>query len=77
MRSYKELKEEMKQVLNNSFVINENDVLRYLKAMDEEMVFSYIDTLEETSKVYNKENTAKRIVDYLIKYNNMKINNKL
>ncbi|MDD6401204.1 MAG: hypothetical protein PUG10_06305 [Lachnospiraceae bacterium] len=77
MRSYKELKEEMKQVLNSSFVINENDVLRYLKAMDEEMVFSYIDTLEETSKVYNKENTAKRIVDYLIKYNNMKINNKL
>jgi hypothetical protein len=71
MSSFGKLKEEMKLVINKQFAIKENDVFRYLKAMDEEMVFSYIDSLEETSEFYNKEVTAKRIVEYLMKYNNL------
>lgn len=63
------LKEDITRVLNEEFVVEEANVLRYLKAMDEEMVYCYMDSLSETGDKYNKTDTSKKIVDYLLKYN--------
>lgn len=63
--SLSELDEALERIDNNSVIFDSNDVKRYLYAIQKEMVYSYVDSLDEAYKDYNKCDTVERIVNYL------------
>lgn len=54
------------KIIDNGFnQYGEDEIKRYLFAIQKEMIYSYVDSLEETYKEYNKKESAKKIVEYL------------
>ena len=51
----------LSDIVDNKVNVSDKEIYRYLKALDNSMVFSYLDSLEETFRLYSKEGTAKKI----------------
>lgn len=63
--SAKQAESVIKDILDKGLNITDNDVYAYLKAMENNMIYCYVDSLSETSDYYDKNVTAKQIVDFL------------
>ena len=59
----------IKSLLNNSLVLNNDDLIKYFKAINDNLLFGYIDSLNEAVSFYSKEQTANRIVLFSLSNN--------
>lgn len=55
-------------LISKDFVISDSDIFKYVRAMEDNMVYCYVDSVEEASKYYDKKVTAEQTVRYLMKY---------
>ncbi|MBO6129256.1 MAG: hypothetical protein J6P79_10210 [Pseudobutyrivibrio sp.] len=58
----------IKQVLDDNFKITQEDIEMYLKAIDDCIIFSYLDSIDESYKEYDKEKTARQIIEFAEDY---------
>ncbi len=65
VKSNAELEESLNIILTRKPSFEDADIKRYLRAIQDEMVYSYIDGLKEVYSDYDKNKTAKKIVDYI------------
>ncbi len=57
---------EVEKIMNGEKLIEKQDVVLYLNALQQGTVFLYTDALEEAGSYYQKQESAKRIIEYMI-----------
>ncbi len=62
--NYNQIFEAINKIQNSSLEINDDEIKKYLIALDDSLVFSYLDSLDEAYYLYNKEETAEKIVSF-------------
>jgi capsule polysaccharide export protein KpsC/LpsZ len=67
VKDAKEIDIAIETVLNDNKKITDEDINRYLLALDKCLVYSYLDSLSEAFEDYDKEVTAKEIVDFTLR----------
>lgn len=63
-----QVKNELQEILKGQKKVTIDDGIRYLKALGEKTIPLYCDSLSETDEDYNKEQSAKLIVDVIARY---------